>query len=78
MTITPIAHFRSAFPTKFGVPRQSGIIDELRGRIVFEPTYRNTDAFRGLEGFNHRAKLTDDKIHSNYKREKKSKEKVEP
>lgn len=53
MTITPIAHFRSAFPTKFGVPRQSGIIDELRGSIVFEPTYRNADALRGLEGFDY-------------------------
>lgn len=53
MTITPIAHFRSAFPTKFGVPRQSGIIDELKGRIVFEPTYRNADALRGLEGFDY-------------------------
>ena len=53
MLITPIAHFRCAFPTKFGVPRQSGIIDELRGRIVFEPTYRNADALRGLEGFDY-------------------------
>lgn len=53
MTITPIAHFRSAFPTKFGVPRQSGIIDELRGSIVFEPQYRNADALRGLEGFDY-------------------------
>lgn len=53
MQIAPIAHFRSAFPTKFGVPRQSGIIDELRGCIVFEPTYRNADALRGLEGFDY-------------------------
>ena len=53
MKITPIAHFRSAFPTKFGVPRQSGIIDELRGSIVFEPTYRNADELRGLEGFDY-------------------------
>ncbi len=53
MTITPIAHFRSAFPTKFGVPRQSGIVDELRGSIVFEPVYRNADALRGLEGFDY-------------------------
>ena len=53
MEITPIARFRSAFPTKFGVPRQSGIIDELKGRIVFEPTYRNADALRGLEGFDY-------------------------
>ncbi len=53
MTITPIAHFRSAFPTKFGIPRQSGIVDELRGSIIFEPPYRNTDALRGLEGFDY-------------------------
>ena len=53
MVITPIAHFRSAFPTKFGIPRQSGIVDELRGCIVFEPTYRNADALRGLEGFDY-------------------------
>lgn len=53
MIIIPIAHFRSAFPTKFGVPRQSGIIEELKGRIVFEPTYRNADALRGLEGFDY-------------------------
>ena len=53
MDITPIAHFRSAFPSKFGIPRQSGIVDELRGRIVFEPTYRNADALRGLEGFDY-------------------------
>ena len=53
MEITPIAHFRSAFPTKFGIPRQSGIVDELRGCIVFEPTYRNANALRGLEGFDY-------------------------
>ena len=53
MTITPIAYFHSAFPTKFGIPRQSGIVDELRGRIVFEPTYRNADALRGLECFDY-------------------------
>ena len=53
MTITPIAHFCSAFPSKFGIPRQSGIVDELRGSIVFEPTYRNADALRGLEGFDY-------------------------
>lgn len=53
MEITPIAHFRSAFPTKFGIPRQSGIVNELRGSIVFEPAYRNADALRGLEGFDY-------------------------
>lgn len=48
-----IAHFRSAFPTKFGIPRQSGIVPELRGRIVFTPVYRNSDALRGLEDFDY-------------------------
>ena len=51
--MTPIAHFHSAFPTKFGIPRQSGIVSELRGRIVFEPPYRNMDALRGLDGFDY-------------------------
>lgn len=51
MTIEPIAHFHSPFPTKFGIPRQSGLAKELRGQIVFEPTYSNPDALRGLEGF---------------------------
>ena len=48
-----IAHIRTDFPTKFGIPRQSGIIDSLQGRIVFEPDYRNLEAIRGLEEFSH-------------------------
>lgn len=48
-----IAFIHTDFPTKFGVPRQSGIIESLRGRIVFEPEYRNPDAVRGLEEFSH-------------------------
>jgi len=48
-----IAHIRSDFPTKFGLPRQSGLVSELRAVIVFEPEYRNPDALRGLEGFSH-------------------------
>lgn len=48
-----IAHIHSDFPTKFGIPRQSGIIDSLKATIVFEPEYRNLDALRGLEGFSH-------------------------
>lgn len=48
-----IARIRSDFPTKFGIPRQSGIIDELKARIIFEEEYRNADALRGLEGFSH-------------------------
>ena len=53
MKIEPIAYFRSLFPTKFGIPRQSGIVEDLPGRIVFEPRYRNADALRGLEGFDY-------------------------
>ena len=53
MTITPIAHFCSPLKDKFGIPRQSGIVDELRGRIVFEPEWRNADAIRGIEGFDY-------------------------
>lgn len=48
-----IAHIRTDFPTKFGIPRQSGIIDVLKAVIVFEPEYRNPDALRGLEAFSH-------------------------
>ena len=48
-----IARIRSDFPTKFGIPRQSGLVDELRARVVFEPEYRNPDALRGLEDFSH-------------------------
>ena len=49
----PIAHMRSDFPTKFGIPRQSGLAENLRSTIVFEPQYRNADALRGLEDFSH-------------------------
>ena len=45
-----IAHIRSDFPSKFGIPRQSGLVDALKAEIIFEPPYRNPDAFRGLEG----------------------------
>lgn len=48
-----IARIHSDFPEKFGIPRQAGIVKELRGRIVFEPEYRSADALRGLEGFSH-------------------------
>ena len=48
-----IAHIETDFPTKFGIPRQSGIIETLQGRIVFEPDYRNAEAVRGLEEFSH-------------------------
>ncbi|MBQ8917516.1 MAG: tRNA (N6-threonylcarbamoyladenosine(37)-N6)-methyltransferase TrmO [Oscillospiraceae bacterium] len=48
-----IAHIRSDFTTKFGIPRQSGLVDSLKARIVFEPEYRVAEAFRGLEGYSH-------------------------
>lgn len=48
-----IAHIHTDFPEKFGIPRQSGLISELKGKIVFEPEYRNADVIRGLEGFNY-------------------------
>lgn len=48
-----IARMRSDFPTKFGIPRQSGLIDALRSTIVFEPAFRNPDALRGIEGYSH-------------------------
>ena len=51
LTIKPIARIRTDFPTKFGIPRQSGVVKELKGRIVFEPEYRNEDMLRGIEGF---------------------------
>ena len=49
----PIATMRSAFPTKFGIPRQSGLVTELKSTIVFEPPYRNPEMLRGIEGFSH-------------------------
>lgn len=48
-----IARIRTDFPTKFGIPRQSGLVDALKAVIVFEPEYRNPAAVRGLEGFSH-------------------------
>ncbi|MEY8360308.1 tRNA (N6-threonylcarbamoyladenosine(37)-N6)-methyltransferase TrmO [Anaerotruncus colihominis] len=48
-----IAHIHSDFPAKFGIPRQSGLIHELKATVVFEPDYRSPDAFRGLEGYSH-------------------------
>jgi len=52
-TIQVIARIRSDFSTKFGIPRQSGLVEELRAQIVFEPEYRNSEAVRGLEDFSH-------------------------
>ena len=56
MTTPPmniIARIHSDFPTKFGIPRQSGLVDDLEALVVFEPEYRNPDALRGIEGFSH-------------------------
>ena len=53
VNISVIARMHSDFATKFGIPRQSGIVQELRSTIVFEPEYRNADALRGMEGFSH-------------------------
>ena len=52
-TMRPIARIHSDFSTKFGVPRQSGLVDALESTIVFEPEFQNEDALRGLEGFSH-------------------------
>ena len=51
--MTPIARIRSDFPSKFGIPRQSGLIDALKAEIVFEPPFRDATALRGLEGYSH-------------------------
>lgn len=51
--ITAIAHIKSDFPTKFGIPRQSGLVESLQSTIIFEPEYRNCDALRGIEGYSH-------------------------
>lgn len=51
--IEPIAHIRTPFPEKFGIPRQSGLVAEAKGTIVFEPKYRDLDALRGIEEFSH-------------------------
>ena len=48
-----IARIRTDFPTKFGIPRQSGLVKSLKARIVFEPEYRNPDALRGIEGYTY-------------------------
>ena len=53
LQINPVARIKSEFPTKFGIPRQAGLVEGLRGTVVFEPEYRNPDALRGIEGFSH-------------------------
>ena len=53
MELKAIAHMRSVFPEKFGIPRQSGLVEELESRIVFEKEYAIAEAFRGLEEYSH-------------------------
>lgn len=53
MNIEPIAYFHSPFHSKFGIPKQSGLVEELEGSIVFCPEYRNVDALRGLDEFDY-------------------------
>jgi len=53
VNIQVIARMHSDFATKFGIPRQSGLVEELRSTIVFEPEFRNPDAIRGIEEFSH-------------------------
>ena len=52
MEIEPIAHIRTNFDEKFGIPRQSNLVDSV-GKIVFEKRYRDPEALRGIEGFSH-------------------------
>ena len=51
--ICPIAHMRSDFAGKFGIPRQAGVVGELESYVVFEPEFRKAEALRGIEGFSH-------------------------
>lgn len=53
LEIEPVAHIYTDFPSKFGIPRQSGVVESLRGRIIFEPSYRNVDYIRGIEKYTH-------------------------
>ena len=53
MELKEIAHIHTGFPEKFGIPRQSGLVEDLMGQIIFSPQYRNVDALRGLNDFSH-------------------------
>lgn len=53
MEIKPIARFHSPFTSKFGIPKQAGLVEELEGEIIFEPEFRNPDALRGIDGFDY-------------------------
>ena len=52
-TLRPIAHIQSAFAEKFGIPRQSGLVESLPAQVVFEPEFRSAEALRGLEEYSH-------------------------
>ena len=52
-SMRPIAHIRSDFATKFGIPRQSGLVESLEAEVVFTPEFRSPEALRGIEGFSH-------------------------
>ena len=53
LSIPVIARIRTDLPSKFGIPKQSGLVKELKGAVIFEPPYRDLNAVRGLEGFSH-------------------------
>ena len=53
MNIKPIAFIKTDFKEKFGIPRQSGIVEEIKGEIIFEKQYQNPDALRGIEEYSH-------------------------
>ena len=53
MEMRPIAHIHNDYTAKFGIPRQSGLVEEVVSTVVFEPEYRNLEAFRGIEGYSH-------------------------
>ncbi len=53
MEMKPIAHIHNDYTAKFGIPRQSGLVEQVESTIVFEPEYRNADALRGMDGYSH-------------------------
>lgn len=53
LSIKPIAYIHSDFSEKFGIPRQSGLVDSLQAKIIFTEEFRNGDCIRGIEEFSH-------------------------
>ena len=53
MDFNPVAYIHNDYTAKFGIPRQSGLVEQVESTIVFEPAYRNPDALRGIEGYSH-------------------------